>query len=66
MARVPSSEFSGGNGYGGTHKNGPHYRCIQQHWKIDCARMVQSGWSVFATLRKEQDGYQLRSDFCIE
>src|SRR5215472_8200841 len=27
------------------------------------ARMAKSGWSVFATVRKEQDGDQLRSDF---
>jgi NAD(P)-dependent dehydrogenase (short-subunit alcohol dehydrogenase family) len=27
------------------------------------ARMVRSGWSVFATVRKEQDGAQLHSDF---
>ena len=27
------------------------------------ARMVRSGWSVFATVRKEQDGAKLRSDF---
>ena len=27
------------------------------------ARMAQSGWTVFATVRKEQDGDQLRSDF---
>jgi NAD(P)-dependent dehydrogenase (short-subunit alcohol dehydrogenase family) len=27
------------------------------------SRMVQSGWRVFATVRKEQDGDQLRSDF---
>src|SRR3954470_2533709 len=27
------------------------------------ARMVRSGWSVFATVRKEHDGAQLRSDF---
>jgi NAD(P)-dependent dehydrogenase (short-subunit alcohol dehydrogenase family) len=27
------------------------------------ARMVRSGWSVFATVRKEQDGAQLQSDF---
>src|SRR5215469_12088757 len=27
------------------------------------ARMAQAGWSVFATVRKEQDGGQLRSDF---
>jgi NADP-dependent 3-hydroxy acid dehydrogenase YdfG len=27
------------------------------------ARMVRSGWSVFATVRKEQDGALLHSDF---
>jgi NAD(P)-dependent dehydrogenase (short-subunit alcohol dehydrogenase family) len=27
------------------------------------ARMAQSGWNVFATVRKEQDSHQLRSDF---
>jgi NAD(P)-dependent dehydrogenase (short-subunit alcohol dehydrogenase family) len=27
------------------------------------ARMAQSGWSVFAAVRKEQDGDQLRLDF---
>ena len=27
------------------------------------ARMSQSGWNVFATVRKEHDGHQLRSDF---
>jgi NAD(P)-dependent dehydrogenase (short-subunit alcohol dehydrogenase family) len=26
-------------------------------------RMVQSGWTVFATVRKEQDAHRLRSDF---
>jgi len=27
------------------------------------SRMVESGWTVFASVRKEQDGAQLRSDF---
>src|SRR6185369_15044461 len=31
--------------------------------KSRVARMVRSGWRVFATARKEQDGAQLRSEF---
>jgi NAD(P)-dependent dehydrogenase (short-subunit alcohol dehydrogenase family) len=31
--------------------------------RASVARMVQSGWRVFATVRKTQDGDQLRSDF---
>lgn len=31
--------------------------------RASVARMVQSGWQVFATVRKTQDGDQLRSDF---
>jgi NADP-dependent 3-hydroxy acid dehydrogenase YdfG len=31
--------------------------------RASVARMVRSGWRVFATVRKIQDGNQLRSDF---
>src|SRR4051794_12125665 len=31
--------------------------------RASVSRMVQSGWRVFATVRKTQDGDQLRSDF---
>src|SRR4051812_14191987 len=31
--------------------------------RASVARTAQSGWKVFATVRKEQDGDQLRSDF---